>query len=141
MVDGAIGQSPTTSTLYGSVQPSTCETSHQSVGPMASVGADGLTAHFLDELGRQPKVASNLESMGGAQPSGEQASPGPPLAPILHSCVAPAASLMSCGKYGAWKAKLASHSGSDLHPLVMRSRVPSEAGDAVAAADTGGEEG
>ena len=65
--------------MYGKVQPSTWETSHQSVGPIGCDGSDGLTAHLVFEFGRQPNVASNLESTDGAQPVGPHDSPGPPL--------------------------------------------------------------
>ena len=76
--------------MYGSVQPSTCDVSHQSVGPSGMLGSDGLTAQGFDADGRQPNVASNLESSGGAQPVGGHASPGPPLCPIAQ--LLPAAS-------------------------------------------------
>ena len=150
--------------MYGSVQPSTWLTSHQSTGPSFCVGSDGLLAQPAASESTQPKLASNLLSTGGAQPLAMQLWPGPPLPPILHSaplasqphlgqkrvaarpssgmsksCEAPPASFTSALN-GTAPAKLAMKSGVS-QPFTMRSRPagsapPSAGADVVVSVPT-----
>ena len=86
-------QSPTTSTLNGTVYPSTMLTSSQSQPAMRPFAVSQAAP-------TDPKVASNLESTGGAHPvSGLHVCPGPPLSPTRQRL--PAASHPNLGQYRA----------------------------------------
>ena len=85
---GPAGQLPFTTTLIGTVKPSTKLASHQSSGPNAPP-PEGFVKQ-VPEPAMQPKLPSNFESTGGAQPiTPGHVNPsvaGPPLAPIWQFC-------------------------------------------------------